>query len=364
MVHFEGKWNRPTRGLLLTSLFVFYSYINNKWINWFVKWPFIASVNAKDGVAVIADSLVTTSEQVINRDVFIEYTNKIKVNLPPNPAAMLTDLSQLFSFRKSYTKDFEEKLIQYDDYTCITFTGSASINGIKINKLIYDLIEKNRNKNNIKRYNRKRILTKVKDFKIIIESEAKKHIRKYGSIGDITFIVTHWDKKNKKSHIYKVDLKSSDKSVINGGKEFVLYNKTYDWEKVVSDGQNRISDKILMGKLSSFFSISKSIAPIIAENILKKLNINKSLITEKFLKNVSYIDKIPNELFDETKITKLELSLQQATDLAALLMRVEIDFQQYTEAIPTVGGVIRLATISDKGVEFHSGKDIIKPRNI
>lgn len=327
---------------------------------------FIASVIAKDGVAVIADSLATTSEEVISVEAFLKYGKEISDNLPKNPLAMLQQIRKLFKRRKSYTKDYEEKLIQYDDYTCITFTGSASINGIKISKLIYDLIEeRNRNKNNRIKYTKKRIQTRVKDFTSFIEKEARKHIKKYDTIGNITFIITHFDKKNKKTHIYKVDVKSSDKSVFKHGTEFVIYKKASDWEKVVTDGQNRISDRILLGYLSYFYAISRSIAPIIVQNIVKKLNIDKTKITTDLIKKVSHIEKIPDELFYEAKILDLtSLSLQQATDLAALLMTVEIDFQKYTEDIPTVGGVIRLATINEKGVEFHSGNVIIKPHNI
>jgi len=62
------------------------------------------------------------------------------------------------------------------------------------------------------------------------------------------------------------------------------------------------------------------------------------------------------------KIFKLsELSLQQAVDLANLLMKIEIDFQTYTENISTVGGVIKIAIIDKNGFRYISGHEIIKP---
>lgn len=65
------------------------------------------------------------------------------------------------------------------------------------------------------------------------------------------------------------------------------------------------------------------------------------------------------------KIIKLsDLSLQQAVDLASLLMRLEIDFQNYTEEISTVGGVIKLAVIDKQGFRYLSGHEIEKPNNI
>jgi len=93
-------------------------------------------------------------------------------------------------------------------------------------------------------------------------------------------------------------------------------------------------------------------------------NIDQNKVTPELIEKVAYITKLPNALFNEFKLLSLELSLQQATDLAALLMRVEMDFQKYTEDIPTVGGVIKLAIINSMGFRFISGEDILKPRNI
>lgn len=323
---------------------------------------FIASVIAKDGVAIIADSLVTASERVITAKAFVDYTKAITKNPPKNPADMLQEIAGLFQRQKSYTKDYEEKLIEYDKYTCVTFTGAATINNIKIGTLVHNLIE--RNKKNRKSYNRKRIKTKVKNFTEFIKEEVKKHLRQFESIGDITFIITHFDNKRKETRIYKIDVKSSDKNALKNGTEFVSYKEARKWEKVVTDGQNKLSDAILFGHLNSFAIVSRNIAPIIVNNIVHELNIDQNKITDKLIKKVSYIADIPAEIFSEVKFHKLELSLQQATDLAALLMRVEIDFQKYIEDIPSVGGVIKLATINEGGVNFHSGHEIIKPRNI
>jgi len=55
-----------------------------------------------------------------------------------------------------------------------------------------------------------------------------------------------------------------------------------------------------------------------------------------------------------------DLSLQQAVDLASLLMRIEIDIQKYTENIPSVGGVIKLAVIDADGFRYIAGNEIVK----
>ena len=71
-----------------------------------------------------------------------------------------------------------------------------------------------------------------------------------------------------------------------------------------------------------------------------------------------------NKFWDDMKINRLaDLSLQQAVDLASLLMKIEINFQKYTENIPTVGGVVKLAIINKDGFKFISGNEILKSEN-
>jgi len=127
-------------------------------------------------------------------------------------------------------------------------------------------------------------------------------------------------------------------------------------------GQNRISEKILFG---DFFTIH-GLLPRIVQKVARDFNIDPTKI------NSDYFDKLRNDkevlppsLFSDMKIFKLgELSLQQAVDLANLLMKIEIDFQNYTEEIPTVGGVIKLAIIDKDGFKFIAGHEIVKPMNL
>lgn len=74
---------------------------------------------------------------------------------------------------------------------------------------------------------------------------------------------------------------------------------------------------------------------------------------------------LPNQFWEDMKINRLaDLSLQQAVDLASLLMKIEINFQKYTENIPTVGGVIKLAIIDKDDFKFISGNEILKSENL
>src|ERR1700751_4409418 len=96
---------------------------------------FIASVIAKEGVAVIADSLVTSLRPVLEFDDFLEYIDK---NIKPNESIKIdpSDIFDLFDVKPSHTKDYEDKLYKYGKYGAITTAGNASINGERIKKLI------------------------------------------------------------------------------------------------------------------------------------------------------------------------------------------------------------------------------------
>lgn len=93
--------------------------------------------------------------------------------------------------------------------------------------------------------------------------------------------------------------------------------------------------------------------------------LESTLIPKDYINNLlTSPDVITKTIQDDMKIGKLtDLSLQQAVDLARLLMRIEMDFQKYTENVPTVGGVIKIATIDEKGFKFIKGSDVIVAEN-
>lgn len=75
---------------------------------------FIASVIAKRGVAIIADSLVTTKVPSIELSEFLDFiksesdkSKSSEVKLDPS------EIIKLFKSRPSYTKDYEEKLFKF-----------------------------------------------------------------------------------------------------------------------------------------------------------------------------------------------------------------------------------------------------------
>lgn len=315
---------------------------------------FIASVIAKSGVALIADSLITTSKYVIELEEFADFLSK-KFKTANSDQVLLEpkELWELFHSKTSHTKDYEEKLFRYDNYSALLTAGSAVINSKKIDQLINEIVEKNR-KN--KGYKKHKISTKVSNFCKFIEKEAKNAVRKEKKISTTKFIFTFYDNRTNKPSIYKIALNECKKEDLkNPDFKLVTQIKAYDFEKVVCDGQNRISEKILFGNLVSLGAY----LPKIVNQVLNDFSI---VAPADYLQKFSSSDNIKSIVFDDIKIDKLsELSLQQAVELANLLMKIEMDFQKYTEMIPTVGGVIKIAVIDKKGFRFVVGDDITRP---
>ncbi len=322
---------------------------------------FIASVIAKNGIAIIADSLVTTSHPVIEyRDFLSFFETKSKATKSSSIKLDPREIINLFETKPHHTKDFEEKLFEYDKFTAITTAGSANIN----DKSIIDLIEEIKSRNSKQKgYNAKKIETKIKELCEYLEIEVKEHLKEKTSIKDIAFLISHYNPRKNVSSVYKINIRaSSQKNLKDNNYNFLEYNKSEAYEKVVCEGQNRISEKILFGDFPAVYNI----IPKIADKIAGDFSIDKKLITREYLDGLRKDQNIiSSAIFSDMKMFRLsDLSLQQAVDLASLLMRLEIDFQNYTEDIPTVGGVIKLAVIDKKGFRFISGHEIVKPGNI
>ena len=320
---------------------------------------FIASVIAKKGVALIADSLVTSVKPVIDYDKFIQFIQEKSKTTPLNEVKIdPVEMVDLFDKKPSHTKDFEEKLFKYDDYTAVMTAGSASINKKKIESIINEIVLANKK---IKGQNNKRFETKIKEYCSFINIKAKEHINAFDKISHTTFIFCHYNKTKELTEVYKVDIIPCSKKDITGESfSCVEFKKMDEYYKVVCDGQNRISERILFGEIDFFLDITPKIIKKVLEDF--KVTEPKDYI-KGFMKEAR--DLLPKQFFDDMKVNKLaDLSLQQAVDLAYLLMKVEINFQKYTENVPTVGGVIKLAVIDKDGFRFILGNDIIKPENL
>ncbi len=312
---------------------------------------FIASVVARDGVAIIADSLVTHSRSVIELSDL--------VNLVKQKKSVSLDLKELVDLAKnkdSHTKDFEEKLFEYDKFTCITTAGNAEIDGKKIREIVEKKVNINKRNQNYKKFD---INEKVLDFCDYIEKELRRHVKNKKRVSSTIFIVTHYDAKLKKTIIYKINSKDCNQNDLKDPNFKIIdppLNPEPDIYKVVCDGQNRISETILFGGIDNIISVIQDTI----QKLKADFNLTDTQISGKYIEETTQ-SLIPL-IHEDIKMFKLsELSIQQAVDLASLLMKIEIDFQKYTTNIPTVGGVIKIATINKDGFKFISGHEIIRP---
>lgn len=326
---------------------------------------FIASVKAKDGVAVIADSLVTSRVASLDLDAFLAYM-QAKSDAMANEEVSFTqnELLDLFEFRTSHTQDYEQKLFQYDRYTAITTAGNAVINEKRIEAIITEaktLLQKD-----LRSYEIQTLDERVDNLVSHLDFEVRHHVDKVKKIGATTFIVTYFEPASKQTSIYKIEVKQAT-TLEHAQPEFeaVSFSKLPDHFAVVCDGQNRISERILYGEFYDIGTWSEILASIIS-TVLTDFGIDANEIPENYVEEKTSLHNINRHAtFSDFNLSKLKmLSLQQAVDLAGLLMRIEIDFQKYTKPIPTVGGVIKMAVIDINGFRFLSGNQISTPPHI
>jgi hypothetical protein len=314
---------------------------------------FIASVIAKRGVAIIADSLVTSEKKILHYDKFIKYLNADADSLNTEM------LKSLFEFEPAHTKDYEDKLFRLNHYTAITTTGAAHINGKNISDIIHEFIM---HQSDLENFNIP-FRTKLQQLSNFLNIQVTEHLAKYSKMDYCVFMITFYEIATYKVHIYKaVIAEVLSGAIANSDFNFVTLNQEADWIKVVSDGQNKISDSVLYGFGKTFYNRF----PSIVATIVDKLKLAEGVVPPDFLKTLED-DPILNQMFygDIEMLNLSELSLPQAVDLASLLMRLEVDFQKYTKDMPTVGGVIKLAVIDEKeGFRFILGDKIEPPKYI
>src|SRR5690606_5285125 len=78
-----------------------------------------------------------------------------------------------FEKRPSYTKDYEDKLFEYDKYTAITTAGYARLNGKRIYEVL-DSIKKKHHKQ--KGYYNRSFTRRVNEFVVYLQKEVESHI--------------------------------------------------------------------------------------------------------------------------------------------------------------------------------------------
>lgn len=318
---------------------------------------FIASVAAKRGVAIIADSLVTSQMGILNFNSYLTYINKkAEESGDENVQIDASELISLFRQEPSFTKDFEDKLMKISSFCCLTTCGSAYINDKSISSITEEFVYINSVQLQSLEITPDQIVALLKDH---YNNEIRQHISTGKDLSNFVLILTHYNPTSKETTFKKI---YTDYISVEDNQQNVDYfQEPYTFGNIICDGQNKISDSILFGFSNDMFYKYPEIIKI----ALDKLGVDEQLLTDEILQSVRSDERFLNLAFEDMQIYNLNnLSLQQAVDLASLLMRIEVDFQKYTKNIPTVGGVIKLAVIDDDGFRFISGHSIEVPRHI
>ena len=323
----------------------------------------IASVIAKNGVVIIADSLVTNVEPIIKLADFYKILNQKKDENNKGKIKKQKvrfsseEIDDLFHMVPSYTKNYEDKLIKYDNHSAITIAGNSIINKKRISQIIQDIAQKYQHKFIS---NNQTIEEKIEFFIKHVEEEIKLHFKNENHLQASTFLFTNYDIELKKTTIYKIGINYTKKEEYENNKGKIINKKqSEEYEKVVCTGQNRMSERLLYGDIF----VAYDLIGRVTKKVISDYKIDNIKNIDDYISNLrSDRDIISQDMFSDIKLFKLEeLSLQQAVDLAYLLMKIEVDFQQYTENIPTVGGVIKIAVIDENGFKFVAGDEIISP---
>ncbi|WP_394774978.1 hypothetical protein [Flavobacterium sp.] len=316
---------------------------------------FIASVIAKEGIAMVADSFVTTVEHSIDRKDFIDYLSKSKTK----KSIPITDLIDLFQRRASHTRNFADKLFQFDKFSAIATAGSAYINGIEIK----DIVKRIANDMQIDEaiYYAKNIEDILKEFCDKIKTEVLEHLKKY-DCGETDFIFSHYNRAKDIPQIFLIKIKSLSKDKHDTADPDIVTFNDRTHLKILTDGQDGFVDRLIFGSLyTNTVEITDHFLNYILKTCKPKGAKKKEIIDA--VNHFDFLQKIVSK--DVFAIKFRQLSLQEASDLAALLIKIIMDIQVYTEKIPTVGGLIRLAVIhKDTGFNWISGDKILPSKII
>ncbi len=313
---------------------------------------FIASVVARKGVALIADSLVTSSRPVLDFEDFYQYVTDKKREAGDGKITIDdSEVTSLFRLKPSHTKDYQEKLFKYDAHTAVMIAGAANLNGKSLGEVIIDASKTLQPSKQVS------IHKKVEDLCTYLESEVLNAVNDEKKVRFAVLIVTAYSAATRETSVYKIFVNETRKQDLTR-EGFKPVNSILQPPgiPVVCEGQYRISENILFGAVNSLYEA----IPRVARRIFKDFNISPDTVPSGYFESLFQDREIMTpEFLDDIKMNKIfELSLQQAVDLACLLLKIERDMQRYTENIPTVGGVVKIAIIDDNGFEFLSGNDI------
>jgi len=315
---------------------------------------FIASVIAKEGVAIVADSFGTTLEHSLNEKTFLDYIAEAddKTNIP------IQELIELFEKKPSYTRNYVDKLFRFSKYSAITFTGAVYINGKEIKEIVKSISTTMDTDNDA--HNAKELEAVLTEFCDLLKVEVIEHA-KTRNLTPTDLIFSNFNLSTNKPQIYVIKINAVDKDNFDPEAEDLITFAEQSHLGIVTDGQNNFVERLIFGSLVDKIGTVKN---ELIDHVIEVLALEGEQ-RDKLIESIQDFEFLKKTVVDDMFSIKFrELSLQEALDLAALLIKIVMDIQVYTEKIPTVGGLIRLAVIhEERGFEWISGHKLV-PSNI
>jgi hypothetical protein len=195
----------------------------------------------------------------------------------------------------------------------------------------------------------------------MVRVEGFEHL-KHNDFGETDFVFSHFNRGKNIPQVFMIQMRASSKDHHDVNDNSIVSFSNRSHLKIITDGQDGFVDRLIFGSLYTNLS---DIKDYFIDYIIKKCK-PKGAKKQEIISEIGDVlfmeDIIMNDFFS---IKFRELSLQEAVDLASLLIKIIIDIQVYTEKIPTVGGLIRLAIIDkETGFQWISGDKIVPSKII
>lgn len=304
---------------------------------------------------MVADSFVTAVEQSIDLDSFVDYLDSTK----NKNSISISDILTLFKKHPSHTRNFADKLFMFDEYSAITTTGLAYINQKEIKDIVKSIATEMQVDKSV--YYARDVEDVIKEFCDKIKVEIVQHLKER-DFGDTAFIFSHFNRKENKPQAFHIQINQLTKGDYDISSSDIITYQDRSYLKILTDGQSGFVERLIFGSLyKNVTEIKKQFIDYILKTFKPNKGKKKAIID--YIKDFEFLrETVQDDVFS---LKFRELSLQEAVDLAALLVKITMDIQVYTEKVPTVGGLIRLAIISkEKGFEWISGNKIASSKII
>jgi hypothetical protein len=309
---------------------------------------FIATVSAGKGFAMIADSLEIPELPLPEFTLFADNVHSSYYQESEEDIFRLQNQSLSSPLQRSEAEqlcreDHAEKLFQIDPFSAIAAARIISIN----DKGLYDLLEEFKEGWQEQDHSSRGFAAKLNGLCDFINREIKLHLKNYGYLNGNVLIIAHYDVHTMSTNTFKIRIRDRHYDSPQYSDSFLLLQQKFS--KILINGSTHISKAFLLWfERAQVRDVSRQV-----RNIIKRIHSVDNRLPGEFIHTLKH-DRFYQFLLspDYKKIDIANLSVQQAIDLASMLIQLEIDYYRFKKVEAKVGGVIRLAVVDKEGFRF------------